>query len=167
MAQILARQQPHPARTRVADHRQLEIDQRRRAVFAHQPIGLLGQVVVCDAVAMHLLQQPSRRAEVGQIAMRRTLVHGVTGHETAVQPAPVPAQQPRRGRHAIQMRQRARLTPCQPPRRQPQPPGRGLQITAYEAMAVLFHQQDAAETVGFEGGRRGIGRACHAAILGG
>src|SRR5690606_24305800 len=46
VAQVLARQEPHPARARVADHGQLEIDDAGAAVLEHQPVGLLGQVVV-------------------------------------------------------------------------------------------------------------------------
>src|SRR5690606_33316885 len=85
VAQVFARQQAHPARARVAHHRQLEIDDARPPVFQYQPVGLLGQVVVGHAAPVQLLQLAAGGAEVGQVAARRALVHGRAFHVAAVQ----------------------------------------------------------------------------------
>src|SRR5690554_3943335 len=68
VSQVLARQQPHPARARVADHGQLEIDDPGASALQHQPVGLLGQVVVGHATAVQLLQPAPGRAEVREVA---------------------------------------------------------------------------------------------------
>ncbi|MNV35751.1 hypothetical protein D3C71_1272070 [compost metagenome] len=65
------------------------------------------------------------------------------------------------------MRQRACLAAGQPPGRQPQPPRGGLQVATDETLAVLLDQQNAAEAVGLEGVRSGIGGGRHRLILGG
>src|SRR5690606_24163072 len=49
VAQVLTGEQTHPARTRVAAGRELEVDDRRRAVIEYQPVGFLGQVVMRKA----------------------------------------------------------------------------------------------------------------------
>src|SRR5688572_7070387 len=97
MAQVLARQQSHPARARVAAGGELEIDDGGAAVDQHQPVGLLGQVVVGEPAPVQLLQQASRMAEVSHIPSWRTLVHRRAVQVAAIEPASVPSQQLRRG----------------------------------------------------------------------
>jgi len=166
VAQVFAGQQAHPARARVADHRQLEVDQRRAAVLGHQPVGLLGQVVMGHAAPVQLLQQAPRSTEPGQVAPRRALVHRIAGHEAAVEMATIPVQQLRHVGHALDMAQRACFAAGQPPRRHAQPQRRCAQVAAYEGALRPLHEQDAAEAVGLQGMRWSVGRVRHAPILG-
>src|SRR5690606_3671012 len=164
VAQVLSEQQPHPARARMAAAGELEVDQRRAAVLEHQPVGLLGQVVVGDAAPVQLLQQAARAAEIRQVAARRALVHRRALHVAAVEPASVPAQQLRHVGHPGDRLQRQRLAPGQPPGRKTQPGGHVHQVAAHEFAVGAAHQRDAAEAVGlqcagFDGGVRFHGRS--------
>ena len=92
VAQVLAREQAHPARARPGD-RELEIGEPGRTVREHQPVRFLGEVVVGDAGAVQALQQAVRVAEPGRVAARRALVHGRAVEVAAIEHASVPAQQ--------------------------------------------------------------------------
>src|SRR5690606_1676710 len=54
VAQVLAGEQAHPARARVAAGGELEVDDRRGAIIEHQPVGFLGQVIVRKAAPVQL-----------------------------------------------------------------------------------------------------------------
>src|SRR5690606_29420179 len=161
VAQVLAVQQPHPARARVAAAGELEVDDRGASVLQHQPVGFLGQVVVGDAAAMQLLQQSPCGVEPGRVATRRPLVHRRARHVAAVEAAPVPGQQLRHVGHAVNGAQRQRLAAGQPPGGQAQPDRHVRQVAAHERAARSAHQRDAAEAVGLERVDLGGGVAVH------
>ncbi|MNT22332.1 hypothetical protein D3C72_1577130 [compost metagenome] len=116
--------------------------------------------------SMQLLQQATRGAEPGHITARRALVHRITGHEAAVEMAASPVQQLRHVGHAVDVLQRARFAPRQPPCRQPQPQRRGPQIAAHEGAFWALHEEDPAKAVGLQCMRLCVVGYRHGDILG-
>ena len=55
MPQVLSRQQAHPWRARMSVDGDLDVDDPRRAVAEHQPVGFLGEIVVRDTATVQLL----------------------------------------------------------------------------------------------------------------
>jgi hypothetical protein len=89
----------------------LEIHQRRRTVLPHQPVRLLGQIVVHNAVPVQPREKAQRIAVIAAI-VRLRLLHWRACDISAKQLAAVPPKQDRDALYRIEPMQRPRFSSC-------------------------------------------------------
>ena len=84
MPEILARKSAKQPSTMARNHGQLEVDDTGAIARHADPVGLLGEVVVCNAAAMQSTQQAQRILEVG-CCLESIEVHCGAGQVAACQ----------------------------------------------------------------------------------
>lgn len=102
------------------------------------------------APAVELHQESARLPEVAGNALGRSFVHRCTRDIAAIKAAAVPSQQSRYGVDAIDVAQTSRFAIRQPACQHPQQGRNASKVATHERAVVSLHQDDAAESIGFE-----------------
>ncbi len=150
MAQVFTREQPKKGAASRKTAGDLKVDDSRFVSGPADPVRLLGQVVVRDAMRMHAAQLAQRSRKIPPWIESR-LVHRRTDEIGALQPRPRPRDEFRKARPASQPSQRASL-PARECTSQPAQGGHGGARVAHDEAGCRI-QIYRAERVPLEPGR--------------
>ena len=152
VADILAAQDPEQVSATRGDERELEIDERRPPVRCHEPVRLLGQVVVRHTARVQPAQQMQSLAVVLRVGGACEL-HGLPLDPGSFDLAPRRAQQSGDAVEACEGLECPALAAGQMPRQPGQPPARRAGVAHDPFLALRgFEQRHGAEEILLEEG---------------
>lgn len=155
VAEIFAAQHAEVGTTPTRHAAKLPVQQRGLAIFAHQHIGLFGQVIMGDSGAVASGQKRTGLVKEFHVLGRRQL-QWLTRNPTAQQHSMLPGKQPRKGlprqmrKASLQALQGARLTPSQHIGEWAAPPSRLARVAAHTSSLATIAAVDCAEEVGLQ-----------------